>query len=939
MAAGLEFCLLGPLVVRCDGLAMPVPSGKPRAVLAALLLDACELVTVDKLAEVLWGADPPPSARVSVQNHVKRLRQALGDSGRTRIATRPGGYVMRLEAGELDVSRFQDSLARAQAAARDRRWERASAQASAALLLWRGEPLADAGSELLAQRVVPYLAEMSLQAQETRLEAEMQLGHYAEAIVELRRLAAAHPLREHLHGLLMLALLRCGRQGEALAAYQAARRTLIAELGAEPGPELRQVHQQILAGDAEAVATPDPVPPAAGTRPAVVPRQLPAPVRDFVGRQAELAALTSLLGRAVISTPATLVISAIGGAAGIGKTALAVHWAHQVAGQFPDGQLYLNLRGFHQSGRPMSSDEATRGLLDALNVPAQRIPASPDGQAALYRSMLSGKRMLILLDNARDAGQVRPLLPGSPGCLVLVTSRSQLPGLIAIEGAYALALDVLTEAEARELLARRLSQARLEAEPGAAAELIGLCARLPLALAIAAARASGRPWLPLSALAAELADSRRRLNMLDAGDAAASVRAVFSWSMGSLTARSERMFALLGVHAGPDITIPAAASLAGIPPPQAGQALNELTEANLIAEHSGGRYAMHDLLRAYATEQAIAEEEARKAALGRALDHYLHTARAAALLLNPVREPPAVSPPRPGVAPEQLASSQQARAWFDAEHHVLIAAIQVAADSGFDIHAWQLPWTMANFLDWHGHWHDWAATLSIALAAATRLGDTAAQAATHRLLAPACASLGDDSQSRAHLTDCLGLYQQLGDRAGQARVHQTLSWLSGRQGDTPDALGHAEQALALFQVAGDRAGQAEALNNVGCSHARLGSYQKARACCRQALTLYRELEDRHGEASSRDSLGYAEHQLGNFTAAGECYRQALRIFGDLGNRYCQADTLTHLGDTHHAAGDQDKAQDAWRHALAILDDLEHPDADQVRAKLEATDPI
>jgi DNA-binding SARP family transcriptional activator len=601
MAVGLEFGLLGPLVVRRNGLAVPVPGGKPRAALAALLLNADQLATVDQLAGVLWGPDPPPSARVSVQNHIKLLRQALGAAARARIATWPGGYVLHLEAGELDVSRFQNLLACARAAARDRRWEQASAQASAGLLLWRGEPLADVHSELLAQRAVPYLTEMRLQAWETRLEAEVQLGHHADAIVELQQLTGAHPLREHLHALLMLALQRCGRQAEALAAYQTARRILIGELGAEPGPELRQAHRQVLAGDPGAIPAPAPTAPGVGRT--VVPRQLPAPVRDFVGREAELAALTGFLDHAVSSMSARLVISAIGGMAGIGKTALAVHWAHQVVDRFPDGQLYVNLRGFHPSGKPMSSDEAVRGFLDALQVPVEQIPASPDAQAGLYRSLLAGRRMLVVLDNARDAGQVRPLLPGSPGCLVLVTSRSQLSGLIAIEGTYALALDVLTEAEARELLARRLGTARIDAEPGGAAELIGLCARLPLALAIAAGRASARPRFPLSALA-ELADSRRRLDALDAGDAAASVQAVFSWSLDSLTAPAERMFALLGLHPGPDITIPAAASLAGIPPPQAGQALDELTEAHLIAEHSPGRYAMNDLLRAYAAEQA-----------------------------------------------------------------------------------------------------------------------------------------------------------------------------------------------------------------------------------------------------------------------------------------------------------------------------------------------
>jgi DNA-binding SARP family transcriptional activator len=927
MAVGLEFGLLGPLVVRRNGLAVPVPGGKPRVALAALLLNADQLATVDQLAGVLWGADPPRSARVSVQNHIKLLRQALGAAARARIATWPGGYVLHLEAGELDVSRFENLLACARAAARDRRWEQASAQASAALLLWRGEPLADVHSELLAQRAVPYLTEMCLQVWETRLEAEVQLGHHADAIVELQRLTAAHPLREHLHALLMLALQRCGRQAEALAAYQTARRILTGQLGAEPGPELRQAHRQVLAGDPGAIAAPAPATPGAGRT--VVPRQLPAPVRDFVGRKAELAALTGLLDHAVSSMPAALVISSIGGMAGIGKTALAVHWAHQVVDRFPDGQLYVNLRGFHPSGKPMSSAAAVRGFLDAFQVPVEQIPASPDAQAGLYRSLLAGRRMLVVLDNARDAGQVRPLLPGSPGCLVLVTSRSQLSGLIAIEGTCALALDVLTEAEARELLARRLGTARIDAEPGAAAELIGLCAGLPLALAIAAGRASARPRFRLSALA-ELAESRRRLDALDAGDAAASVQAVFSWSLDSLTAPAERMFALLGLHPGPDITIPAAASLAGIPPRQAGQVLDELTEAHLIAEHSPGRYAMHDLLRAYAAEQARSHDSD---ASRHAADHYLYSAHTAALLLNPARDPITVSPPQPGVRPEELADRQQALDWFQAERLVLLAAIGQAASSGFSAHAWQLPWTATTFFHWRGYWQDLAATQQSALAAARDLDDQVGQAQAHRHLGRAQMRLGAYADASAHLAEALDLGRQLGSDTLQARVHLDLAWAFELQGRSRHALGHAQQSLRLHRVAGHRPGEADALNAVGWCHARLGRYQQALEFCGQALAAYREMGDQGGEAGALDSLGYAHRHLGHHAEAIACCQQAIDVHGEAGDLRDRAEFLAHLGDARQAAGDNQSARRAWQQALAILDNLHDPLAGQVRDKL------
>ena len=504
-------------------------------------------------------------------------------------------------------------------------------------------------------------------------------------------------------------------------------------------------------------------------------------------------------------------------------------------------------------------------------------------------------------------------VPGSPGCLVLVTSRSQLSGLIAIEGTYALALDVLTEAEARELLARRLGTARIDAEPGAAAELIGLCARLPLALAIAAGRASARPRFRLSALA-ELADSRRRLDALDAGDAAASVRAVFSWSLDSLTAPAERMFALLGLHPGPDITIPAAASLAGIPPRQAGQALDELTEAHLIAERSPGRYAMHDLLRAYAAEQARSNDSdaGRRAAVHRVLDHYLHTAHTAALLLNPTRDPITVSPPQPRVRPEELADRKQALDWFQAERPVLLAAIGQAASSGFSAHAWQLPWTATTFFHWRGYWQDLAATQQSALAAARDLDDQPGQAQAHRHLGRAQMRLGAYADASAHLAEALDLGRQLGSDTLQARVHLDLAWAFELQGRSRDALGDAQQSLRLHSAAGYRPGEADALNAVGWCHARLGRYQQALECCGQALAAYRELGDQGGEAAALDSLGYAHRHLGHYAEAIACCQQAIDVHGDAGDLRDRAEFLAQLGDARQAAGDNQSARRAWQ---------------------------
>jgi tetratricopeptide (TPR) repeat protein/DNA-binding XRE family transcriptional regulator len=670
-----------------------------------------------------------------------------------------------------------------------------------------------------------------------------------------------------------------------------------------------------------------------------VPHQLPAAVADFTGRTAELTALTQMLGQASGAAPGTVVISAIGGTAGVGKTALALHWAHQVAAQFSDGQLHVNLRGFDPAGVPATPAEAIRGFLEALGVPPDRIPSAPDAQAGLYRSLLADKRMLIVLDNARDEQQVRPLLSASLGSLVLVTSRNQLGGLAAADGARLISLDVLSQAEAVQMLTARLGAPRASAEPGAVDEIARLCACLPLALAVVAARAAARPGFPLAALAAELSKSAGRLDALDAGDPAASVRAVFSWSYRQLGSEAARMFRLLGIHPGPDISVRAAASLAGTAEADARRLLRELARADLIAEHLRGRYAFHDLLRAYAAEQAHhADTQAdRDAAVGRALDHYLHTAAGAARLLVPAKEPVMLASPRPGAAPGKLANHEEALAWFRAEHQVLLAAVLLAADSGFDSHAWQLPWAVSSFLQGSGHWQEWAAIQHAALAAAARLGDTAAQAMSNRLLANACTELGDHDQARGHYASSLAQYQRLGNRLGEAKVHQGLGLLADRQGRYADALGHAEQALRLFRVIGDKPAEAQALNSVGWCHGLLGDYRQARAFCRQALDLCVEVGNRWLQGYAQDSLGYAEHHLGNLAEAAVCYQRALSLYRESGDRFQEAETLTRLGDTRLAAGQLPQARQAWQQALAIFEDLQHPDADQVRAKLASAD--
>jgi DNA-binding SARP family transcriptional activator/transcriptional regulator with XRE-family HTH domain len=665
-----------------------------------------------------------------------------------------------------------------------------------------------------------------------------------------------------------------------------------------------------------------------------VPRLLPPDIADFVGRDAQLAELDGLLP----DRPVAVVITAVLGMAGVGKTALAVRWAHRVADRFPDGQLYVNLRGFDRAGAAMSPRAVVRQFLDAVGVPPQRVPVQPQAQVNLLRSLLADRRVLMVLDNAHDAEQVRPLLPGAPGCLVLVTSRSRLSSLVAAEGAHPVMLDVLSPAEARRLLARRLGAARVDADPCAAGQIVDECGRLPLALAIVAARAATHPELPLAGLAEQLRAAHGRLDALAAGDddATTDVRTVFSWSYRALSAPATRLIRLLGLHPGPDVSEPAVASLAGLSVTGVRPLLAELTAAHLVTEPAPGRYGLHDLVRAYAVELTATATGAadRQAATRRLLDHYLHTAHAASTLLDAHREPITITVPEPGSAAEPLADRGQAMAWFSAEHRVLPAVVRHAADDGFDGHAWQLAWTLVPFLRRQGHWCDWATTQTVALDAARRLGDPARQAHAHRAIGLAYSSLGRDDDAIAQFRAALDILAKLGNPTAEGNIHLAYGAVFERRGDYGRALEHARRAIELFQISGHRAGLARALNNAGWCRANLGNHRMALGFCRRALALLREIDDRMGEADTLASLGYVHGRLGDCQRAVDSYQAALTIFRQNGERHHEADTLGHLGDVRLAAGEPDAARDAWRQALTILDELGHPDAEQVRAKLD-----
>jgi DNA-binding SARP family transcriptional activator/Flp pilus assembly protein TadD len=916
----MEFRILGELEVRAGDRALDLGGLRQRRVLAALLLSPNRVVPLWRLVAAVWDNDPPPSAERLVRNRVAELRGVLTREGGF-IDTEGDGYRLRIGPGELDAAVFEE-LARQGRTAGDARLLRD------ALARWRGPVLAGLGGAVLS-RDAARLEEQRLAVLEECLELELAAGGPDRLVDELAAAVAQHPLRERLVGLWMTALYRCGRRTEALAAYRALADRLADDLGIDPSRELRRLREGVLRQEPVLSMLAE-----RQTEPAVVPAQLPRDLPRFTGRVGDLAQLDALLsdgqaGRAVV-------ISAIAGTAGVGKTALAVHWAHRIRDKFPDGQLYVNLRGFDPAGSVKAPGEALRGFLDALRVPTRRIPTDLAAQAELYRGLLAGKRMLVVLDNARDTDQVRPLLPGTSDCLVLITSRNRLPGLTD-GGAHQIILDVLDPAEAEQLLASRLGADRVAADPEAAREIIARCARLPLALAIVAA---AHEQVPLAALAGELRRAHGTLGPFAGDDPRTDVRGVFSWSYRALSPAAARLFRLLGRHPGPDLTVPAAASLAGFPEAETHPLLAELTRANLITEHRPGRYTLHDLLRAYAGELTVAvdTETDRRAALRRALDHYLHTAYPGVMLLDPQRQPVDLTAAAVGVAPEQIADHRQALAWFTAEHAVLMAAVATAAANGFDDQTWQLAWTLGTFLDRQGHWDDLATTGHAALAATRRLGDRHGQARAHRGLAAAEDQLGREDAAIQHYREALELYRELGDAGAQADTYFGLGLVAATHGRYRDALGHAEQALDLYRAAGNQTGLARVLNAVGWTHAQLGDHEHALERCAEALTLLQQLGDRRGQADTWESLGSAHEGLGHHHEAAACYRRAVELFQEVGDRSFTARTLVHLGDVHHAAGEPDAAREQWEWALRILDELGQAgaEADAVRAKLAAS---
>jgi DNA-binding SARP family transcriptional activator len=941
----MRFTVLGPLRAWNDDRELNLGPPKQRAVLALLLAQAGRIVPMYELVDALWDGDPPANARNVVHRHVGVLRRLLepelGSRADARRLVRSGsGYRLVIQTDELDLLRFRSMRERArELAAIASTREAALPLLLEALALWDGPcatclPAPKRDHPVFAAVNGEYVA-----AAKDAASLALTVGGSEQVLPVLREACDVEPYDEGLQALLMLLLSATGRQAEALEHFTAVRSRLAEDLGLDPGPALRDAQQQVLRrSDTDrsdgigAGAGSGAKPEAAWTR----PEQLPRDLESFAGRQAELERLQAELQAGSDAAGGTIVISAIGGAPGIGKTALAIHWAHRVAPRFPDGQLYIDLRGFDPSGAVLPPHEAMRGFLNALGVPPERVPAELDAQVGLYRSLLAHRRVLVVLDNARDAEQVRPLLPSSAGCMTIITSRSQLVGLVAAEGAQAVRLDVLTGRESSELMARRLGEQRVHAEPEAARRLAELCGHLPLALAVICARAVVYPDASLASFVEELRASRGRLDAFETGDPATDTRTVFSLSYRTLSPGAARMFRLLSLSPAPEVSLAATTALADTTRQAAKSALGELTRSQLWREPTPGRFSAHDLIRTYGRELAFAEdsETERSLARRRLFDHYMYSAHAAESRLVAQRERITLPPSPEAAAPMRFDEPDQATAWLNTELTALLAIVETTSDSAEHAgHSWRIAAILERCLDRLARWQELVYVERQGLAAAELLDDPSGQAWCHRALGFALGRLELYAEAELHFHQARDLDAAIGDLPGQARTCRYMAYYANVRKEHDEALRHYERAAQLYGRAGRLSGSAATANDVGWTRILLGDYEQALVDCAWAVRVAKEVGDQNVEAAAWDSVGVAHHHLGHRSEALDAYSHALALYRELGDDYLIADTLTHIGDAHLTVDATSEAHTAWREALTILEGLGHPEAEDVRSRL------
>jgi DNA-binding SARP family transcriptional activator/Tfp pilus assembly protein PilF len=893
---------LGGVEARVDGRPVDIGHARQQCVLAALLVDANAVVPVDELVDRVWGERPPQRASGTLHSYLTRLRRVDG----VTIERRSGGYSLVVEDPlTIDVNLFRSLLTRARDADDPTPFEQA-------LALWRGEALAGLDSEWAVEERAR-LGRERLAAELDHADLRLSLGQHTALLPELLTRATEHPLDERIAGQVMVALYRAGRQAEALSRYQAVRLLLAEELGADPGPELRDLHQRMLTAD----------PALAGRRPAVVPRQLPAPPAGFAGRTAELDALSRVLAYGDDTMP----VATVWGNGGIGKTALALRWAHQHTSDFPDGQLHVNLRGFDPTAEPVPPSVAVRGFLDALGVAASAVPTELDGQAALYRSLLADRRILVVLDNAADSAQVGPLLPGSPNCAVIVTSRDRLAGLVSNHGARPLALGLLDSAAADALLGNRVGSARLAAEPAAVAELLACCAGFPLALSLVAGRAQTRPGFPLSALAAELRNDR--LGVLDEDDPGSGVSAVLSGSYRALPSDQARAFTLLGLSPGPDISLGAAAALAGLPAVQAGRLLRALERLSLLQQDVPGRWRMHDLVRLFAVSQVVDAD--REPALRRLTAFYVHSGQIAEQALGVFAQDIDLVPLPPDCRPDVVSDGMR---WFDAELPCLLAVQQLAVELDWHAEVFQLAWCTGTYCYRQGAHHDNLAFWEAALTTVSHV-DASTATLVHRMAGRAYSRVQRFPESLDQLQIALGLIDEH-DPVNLCRTEQAIALVYKRLHEWQAALDHELAALAAARRTGEPIWEGEALNLVGTFAVHLGRHDWARQCCEEALALFRQHQDVENEADTIDVLGLIAAKTGDHGTALRHHRRALDLYRQIGNNTVIGGTLADLARAHLALGHADDARATFREALSVYErQSRDAEADAVRQELAA----
>jgi DNA-binding SARP family transcriptional activator/Tfp pilus assembly protein PilF len=942
----MRFRLLGPVEVRAGEDWRGIGAPKWRSVLAALLIHPGQMVSADTLIGELWRDEPPARAANLVSIYVLRLRRLMDDPDGHLLVTRAPGYLLRVAGDDTDALLFEAMVREGRRAFAAGDPEGAASRLTEALGLWYGRPLADVPPTPLVEAEAERLGELRLGADELRITAELALGGHDQAVAGLRRLLADHPLREGLWLLLMRALDGAGRHAEALEAYGQARDAISGQLGVDPGAELRQLHADLLAKDTApagvitagvlsppAEPAPEPRQAREGRRAALRPAQLPADIADFTGRDEQVKRLSDLLsGTGASGDPGAVRIAVVAGSGGLGKTSLAVHAAHRVRRRFPDGQLYVDLLG--ATAAPLLPGDVLARFLRDLGVDGRDIPVDEDERAARYRTTLARRRMLVVLDNARDAAQVRPLLPGSASSAVLVTTRSRMPDLASTK---LVDLNVLDDHEALKLFVKVVGEERAAAEPEATAELLDACAGLPLAIRICAARLVTRSGWTIRAMAGRLTDEHRRLDEMRAGDLA--VRASFEVSFTSLPPSTDkqgidpaRAFRLLGLWQGPSISAAAAAGLFGIPEYSAEDALEVLVDTHLLESVATDRYRFHDLLRVYAAGRAEDDEPAaeRDAAITRLLTWYMRTADAAATAVSPHRYNIVLDPAGTDPPPLAFAGVDDALAWYDSERANLVAATRQAAGSGLDEVAWRLPAPLFTMFNRRGNWADCIATHRVALESARRAGNRPGEAWVLNNLGEAL-GFTRETEGIAHLEQALMIRREIGDHKGEAQTANNLADAYVILGRKDQALDLLRRALELNRETGNPYGEGVALNNLGEAFLDLGRTEEAIDCFHRAHSTFAEIKVPHGVGYALHNVGRCYLSLGRDAEALEHLQQALAVHRATGDRHREAFTLRFLGVAQSRAARPAEAEASWTQAAAIFDALgDHAQAAEIR---------